>query len=47
LLDRAYGKARLGIEIEPPPSMDPMKMLLTEIAHGGREKPAWQQERDE
>jgi hypothetical protein len=32
LLDRGYGKARLGLEIEPPPSMDPIKMPLAEIA---------------
>jgi hypothetical protein len=32
LLDRGYGRPRQGLEITPPPTIDPMKMLLAEIA---------------
>ena len=32
LLDRGYGRPRQGLEITPPPSVDPIRMLLDEIA---------------
>jgi hypothetical protein len=36
LLDRGYGKPRQGLEITPPPSADPIRLLLDEIAAGDR-----------
>jgi hypothetical protein len=36
LLDRGYGKSRLGIEVTPPPSINPMQLLLDEIAEASR-----------
>jgi hypothetical protein len=36
LLDRGYGKPRQGLEITPPPSVDPISVLLDEIAADGR-----------
>ena len=36
LLDRGYGKPRQGLEITPPPSVDPIRMLLDEIAAKSR-----------
>ncbi|QOZ25902.1 DUF5681 domain-containing protein [Bradyrhizobium sp. CCBAU 51753] len=44
LLDRGYGKPRLGLDIEPLPSMDPIKMLLAEIADQSRGRPSWQED---
>jgi hypothetical protein len=42
LLDRGYGKPRQGIEIAPPPDIDPIKMLLDEIAAGSRNENRYQ-----
>lgn len=36
LLDRGYGKSRLGIEVTPPPSTDPIRQLLEEIDQSSR-----------
>jgi hypothetical protein len=36
LLDRGYGKPRLGFEIVPPPSIDPIRQLLDEIDQNSR-----------
>ena len=47
LLDRGYGRPRQGLEITPPPTIDPMKMLLAEIAASTNGKPSWQQEAEQ
>jgi hypothetical protein len=44
LLDRGYGKPRQGLEIAPPPDIDPIKMLLDDIAARSRnEQPSQKQ----
>jgi hypothetical protein len=42
LLDRGYGKPRLGLEFAPAPGLDPIKMLLDEIAAGSRNEHRYQ-----
>jgi hypothetical protein len=41
LLDRGYGKSRLGIEITPPPAIDPLQLLMDEIAEALRNEPRY------
>jgi|SRR5207245_4315903 hypothetical protein len=38
LLDRGYGKSRLGIEVTPPPSINPIQQLLDEIEECSRDE---------
>jgi hypothetical protein len=39
LLDRGYGKSRLSIETTPPASINPMQLLMDEIAEASRNEP--------
>jgi hypothetical protein len=46
LLDRGYGKPRQGLDITPPASIDPIKMLLDEIAAESRNENRYQSHSD-